>query len=940
MPGMTRQRILLLLGFGFIIPWVGGFLSSITAQCDRSRDSMALVDLYQLSNGSEWTKKNNWLFSGNPLGTWYGIKTNPQGCVIEITLNSNKLKGPLTDSIVNLSELVKLNLSDNQLTVGGNTDSLPKGWSKMTKLELVNLSGNIFGGPVIAEFGNVPNLQVLNLSLNYFTKNLPSQLGNSTSLRQILLNQNDISGPIPPSIGQMANLEECILSQNLLTGALPPELGNLSKLRVFSITQNQLTGSIPPTFGNLTNAMFLYMNENQLDGNIPATIGQLSNLRELWLNNNQLSGNIPPQIEQLSLLRKLILNDNMLTGNLPTILTSLTSLIALHVSNNQISGDIPAEITNLINLESLHLDNNLLSGTIPEDIGKLQKLTSFRLHDNMITGMLPESLANIPFLKRIYVQNNLITGCFPQLYKKFCPLKLNLNVNANGYNFLGNDGLIFNGDFEFWCTSNYKIDGTFTSNAPICEGNILRLLANAMNLNYSWSGPNGFVSSLQNPIIPDFQGNNLGLYQLTVTDFNGCTASSTFEIDNLITGSISANTPICEGKTIELHASPGVSYSWTGPNNFSSVLQKPNIPGAGKIHEGKYTVQIQTSDCVITKQIDITLTTIGQVTSADTACLGDNLQLQASGGQIYSWTGPSAFTSNLAQPVITNLTVAKEGIYTVEIKDSEGCQSKYSVTIKALLPDTLILDDVGIVCAESEPALLNQQKEISGRWSGKGVMSENDQYYFNPAGLSGDISLFFQPDTSYHCLTASPISVRIPVLDIYGKNITPNTSSGDDNGAFDIGFLGEGNNLNIEWMGPSSGNQNVDVPDMVRLQGIPSGLYSIAIYDENGCFARNTVNVPNVYYEVHIPNVVSKNASKSENSVFTIYGNNISSFDMEIYDRWGNKVFVTKDAQPNDVNTGWHVADTRMQNGVYVIFLLAQTPAGPIQKIESLTVID
>ena len=937
---MTGYRFLLLLGISFLIPGLGGSLSTLKAQCDRSRDSMALVDLYQLSNGSEWTKKNNWLFSGNPLGTWYGIKTNAQGCVIEITLNSNNLQGPLTDSIVNFSELVKLNMSDNRLTVGNTTDSLPKGWSKMTKLELVNLSGNIFGGPVIAEFGNVPNLQVLNLSLNYFTKNLPSQLGNSTSLRQLLLNQNDISGPIPPSFGQMSNLEECILSQNLLTGTLPSALGNLNKLRVFSITQNQLTGNIPVSFGNLTNVMFLYMNENQLDGNIPASIGQLGNLRELWLNNNQMTGSIPPEIEQLTLLRKLILNDNNLSGSLPTILTSLTSLIALHVSNNQISGIIPAEITNLVNLESLHLDNNLLTGSIPEDIGQLQKLTSLRIHDNMITGMLPESLANIPSLKRIYVQNNQLTGCFPQLYRKFCPLKLNLNVNANGYNFLGNDGLIFQGDFDFWCTSNYKIDGTFTTNAPICEGNTFRLQANAMNLNYLWSGPDGFSSSLQNPLISDFRSSNLGLYQLTVTDFNGCTATSNLDIDNIITGMILGNTPICEGKTLELQASPGLSYSWTGPANFSSTLQKPMIPQASKKHEGQYTVQIQTTDCLITKQIDIVLTTIGQVTSADTACIGENLQLNASGGKIYSWTGPNAYFSNVAQPFITNFSLAQEGIYKVDIQDGTGCQSEYSVVIKARLPDTLVMDNVGIVCAESDPTLLNQQKAFTGIWSGPGVKVANGQYYFDPKGLSGDISLFFQPDSAYYCLTASPVTVSIPFLEIFGENVSPNTAATDDNGAFDIRFGGEGNNFNIEWTGPSSGSKILGKIEIVRLQNIPSGLYSLAITDENGCLARNTVNINNIYYEINIPNVVSKNALKAENSVFTIYGNNISSFDLEIFDRWGNKVFVAKNAPPNDINAGWRVSDTRMQNGVYVVFLWAQTPAGTIQKIESLTVMD
>ncbi len=69
-----------------------------------------------------------------------------------------------------------------------------------------------------------------------------------------------------------------------------------------------------------------------------------------------------------------------------------------------------------------------------------------------------------------------------------------------------------------------------TTNSPLCQGSTLMLNVapsggSGVYPNFSWSGPSGYSSNLQN--------NNLiasaatsGIYSVTVTDSNGCTASS------------------------------------------------------------------------------------------------------------------------------------------------------------------------------------------------------------------------------------------------------------------------------------------------------------------------------------------------------------------------------------------------------------------------------
>lgn len=65
---------------------------------------------------------------------------------------------------------------------------------------------------------------------------------------------------------------------------------------------------------------------------------------------------------------------------------------------------------------------------------------------------------------------------------------------------------------------------TATSNAPVSLGGTI-ILTSSGGGTYSWSGPNGFTSTNQNPVITPTTVNNYGNYTVTVT-LNGCTATA------------------------------------------------------------------------------------------------------------------------------------------------------------------------------------------------------------------------------------------------------------------------------------------------------------------------------------------------------------------------------------------------------------------------------
>src|SRR6266487_5136740 len=54
------------------------------------QDSLALVDLYNNTNGPNWDRHDNWLTKGAPVGAWYGISVTPTR-VSWINLSFNNL---------------------------------------------------------------------------------------------------------------------------------------------------------------------------------------------------------------------------------------------------------------------------------------------------------------------------------------------------------------------------------------------------------------------------------------------------------------------------------------------------------------------------------------------------------------------------------------------------------------------------------------------------------------------------------------------------------------------------------------------------------------------------------------------------------------------------------------------------------------------------------
>lgn len=425
-------------------------------------DSLALVALYNSTNGDIWKNKENWL--NGAVSTWDGI-TVTDGRVTGIDLGMNNMIGQLPSEIGNLN-----------------------------KLRVLKFHNNHIHGPIPPGIGSLDSLRVLFLYNNDFEGSIPSEIVNLSELQELRLNSNQLIGSIPEEIYNLTNLELLMLSHNELTGNLSPAVGNLTKLTWLEVRNNQLEDSIPSEVVNLTNLQYFYINNNYF--NYLPDLSSLSALSNFYVEDNNLDFSdlqmadvvapnysyapqrqIPVDTTQMNdqiVFESLdegvnnnyqwynadmalpedtldtlavstaddgayycyITNDSFPDLTLQTIPQgvgniSLTkgiltneyeALVSLYDSTNGTGWDNShnwktdhdIEYWYGISVEGVHvtsirLGSNGLEGTIPADIGEFSKLTRLELGDQL-TGEIPAGIYGLTDLEILTLGSNQLTG--------------------------------------------------------------------------------------------------------------------------------------------------------------------------------------------------------------------------------------------------------------------------------------------------------------------------------------------------------------------------------------------------------------------------------------------------------------------------------------------------------------------------------------------------
>jgi len=181
---------------------------------------------------------------------------------------------------------------------------------------------------------------------------------------------------------------------------------------------------------------------------------------------------------------------------------------------------------------------------------------------------------------------------------------------------------------------------------------------------------------------------SIGTYTVTATNAATCTASVTSTVTAAVAPVATVNSvSVCSGTsstlTATITAGGPCTYLWSTGATTAGISVAP--PSGTTTYRVTVT---NASGCTASASGTYTAYPVPTVTpSSNSPILINgtiNLSLIASGGaggNTYSWSGPSSFTSTLTSPSITSAQPSNAGIYTVTVSDLNSCSSSGSTVV-------------------------------------------------------------------------------------------------------------------------------------------------------------------------------------------------------------------------------------------------------------------
>ncbi|GAA4826871.1 T9SS type A sorting domain-containing protein [Algivirga pacifica] len=225
---------------------------------------------------------------------------------------------------------------------------------------------------------------------------------------------------------------------------------------------------------------------------------------------------------------------------------------------------------------------------------------------------------------------------------------------------------------------------TVEVNTPVCD---LSIQASIVDYNisttvsggfapytYVWSGPDNFSSNEASIVAPIS-----GRYTLIVTDSEqSCADTAQFDITVPEPCQVSLS-GVINDNIITTNVEGGLApytYSWSGPDNFTSIQKNITAPVSGD-----YTVIVKdANDCSDTASFSVTIPEVCALT-AEGEVQQYFIDLNSGGGTApytYSWSGPNNFSATTE-----DVLVPTSGTYTVTVSDANNCSITTSFLVEA-----------------------------------------------------------------------------------------------------------------------------------------------------------------------------------------------------------------------------------------------------------------
>jgi large repetitive protein len=311
------------------------------------------------------------------------------------------------------------------------------------------------------------------------------------------------------------------------------------------------------------------------------------------------------------------------------------------------------------------------------------------------------------------------------------------------------------------------------NDTTICAGTSAQLHAQG-GTTYSWSPATG----LSNPNIANPVATPLVTTRYYLTVFNGsCFANDSVLVTvNQATSAsvnISASTNnICSGTSVifTATASGGGSnpvYQWQ-VNGINAGTNSNTFTTTALNNNDQVTVILTSSLTCVTPQtvssntivMNVTPAPVAQAGNDNTICAGASVQLQGSGGSIYSWSPAAGLSNpNIANPVATP---ASTTAYILTVSNGGTCTAKDTVVITVNQPvtPTANISATGLnICAGTSvtftAAITNGGTSPVYQWQINGINAGNNSNSFTSNTLQNNDQVKLILTSNHACVSAT-----------------------------------------------------------------------------------------------------------------------------------------------------------------------------------------
>ena len=432
---------------------------------------------------------------------------------------------------------------------------------------------------------------------------------------------------------------------------------------------------------------------------------------------------------------------------------------------------------------------------------------------------------------------------------------------------------------------------------------------------YSFNWSNSFTDSVN-------LGLAIGSYQVTITDANGCSTNTSLTITqpDVIRLTVSPRDTICIGNssTIQATATGGnTNYTYNWNNNLSNSRTHVVSPN----EKTTYTVSVNdekgcstTQDSIVINVRDLSKTNL-QAFSAGNICAGETTTISAThdgslGGYGYTWSNN---VGNGLGPITVSPTITTQYI----VNAFDVCGTILSDSIDVLVESYPLLNLPSTIKEGCEPLTVNFVDSLNSNannliysWDlGDGTFSSSSNFD-HTYDTEGSYPVTLKITTPGGCESNSSGLSQVIVYPTPQANFTLNPRLTDLNNpvvTFQNTSLKEDN---IKW---DFYDSFTSIRNDTVIQFADTGWFSIKLvaYTAFGCKDSIVKNLRvNPVYEIVVPNAFTPNTggpssgfygkNDLSNDIFYVHADLVRNYEMQIFNRWGELIFQTK-----DVNQGW-----------------------------------